>query len=167
MKLLIVIFTLLGIAQFVAYLVIAISKVGIPTSISKTFYLLKQHKRSWMFQLSLICLGLFLLPGWIEASSDWSRFLCFLSAAGIMFVGSAASYLDFETGKVHIGATIIAAVASLIWTITATRLFWIIPIVCLVVATTIIIFDRKNKIFYLECAAFLSAFLSIIFMLFK
>lgn len=161
-KLIISILLFLGIALFVCYLVYAIKKVGIPTSLSKTFYMLKPFKKGWMFQLTLILLGLLLIPCWIELSSIWTQFLCFLSCASIMFVGAAARYLDFTEGKVHIGATIVAASASVLWTVFAGKWFWIIPVLCLIASVFLVIRDKKNKIFYFEMAAFLSIFITLI-----
>ena len=166
MKIATIILTLLSIAWLVLYTCLTIKKLGIPKSLSATYYLLKPYKKEKLFQATLIGMGILLLPAWINLSPDWWMFLAFLSCGSIMFVGAAAKYLRMEEKHVHVICAWVAGVASIAWSCLAYKLLWIVPLVCMVAALVGAIVDKKHHTFWIEMGAFVSTFISLIVALF-
>ena len=75
---------------FAAYIAYALRTVGIPTSVSETYYLLRIcGKPAWLFQAAMMACALLLLPAWLELSSPHLQFLAFLCCGSLIFVGAA------------------------------------------------------------------------------
>lgn len=162
-----IILIILGIALFVGYTIYAVKKGGMPKSLSQTYYRLEPYKKEWFFQVTLVCLGIFLLPAWIMSSPDWCMFMGFICCLSIIFVGAFARYLRMrEDKRIHTACAWIAAIASVCWSIFAYKYLWIVPVVCIPLGGIMALIYRKSYYFWLEMGAFANAFVSLIVALF-
>lgn len=138
-----------------------IKLIGIPWSISDTYYQLKKHGRSGLwFQIAMILSVGILLPEWLEVTEGENYQCCaFLACIGLIFVGSAPCFKLELDGKVHIGATIVCGLASLLYMIFAG--YAIIPLL-LAFPTKFLIYKYDKPVFWLEIWMFISTYISII-----
>lgn len=157
----------LGIALFVSYTVYAVKKGGMPKSLSQTFYRLELYKKDWMFQATLIGMGILFMPAWIMSSPDWCAFMGVLCCFSIIFVGAFARYLRMKEDKyIHTSCAWFAAAISICWSIFSYKWLWISPVACGIVFGTLALIYRKSYYFWLEMGAFTSTFISLIVSLF-
>ena len=138
-----------------------IKLIGIPWSISDTYYQLKKHVRSGLwFQIAMILSVGILLPEWLEVTEGENYQCCaFLACIGLIFVGSAPCFKLELDGKVHIGATIVCGLASLLYMIFAG--YTTIPLL-LAFPTGFLIYKYDKPVFWLEIWMFISTYISII-----
>lgn len=138
-----------------------IKLIGIPWSISDTYYQLKKHGRSGLwFQIAMILSVGIILPEWLEVTEGENYQCCaFLACIGLIFVGSAPRFKLELDGKVHIGATIVCGLASLLYTIFAG--YTTIPLL-LAFPTGFLIYKYDKPVFWLEIWMFISTYISII-----
>lgn len=136
---------------------------GIPWSISNTYYLLEE-KKDWLghlFSAFYYIVGAFLLPNWVDITPENYKFTCFLSVAGLFFVGTAAQFKEGMTNTVHYTSAIICCVFSQIWCVIAG--FWWISLLSFFLFIPIATFSReKNWMFWIEIAAIAATYISII-----
>lgn len=162
------IFVLTAFFIYAVYNIVSLCLFGVPDSLSLTFYLY-QEKRKWMkvlFPLMMLTMAGCLLPVWLEISEGSDlQFMSFLAAAGIMFTGSAPSFLSCDLeNKVHSFSAITAAIFALLWVIFVAKLWYIIVIwfaiilVCSLLTKTI----KRAYVYWLETVAFMSTFVSIL-----
>lgn len=113
-----------SIAIFLLYIGSMVFMFGIPWSISNTYYLLEGKRKGlgWLFTAFCYGVGGFLLPGWLNVTPEGYQFTCFLSAAGLAFVGTAAQFKESLTNTVHYTAAVIWCLFSQIWCFAAG--FW-------------------------------------------
>lgn len=163
---------LTGIVIFLIYNIISLTNFGVPESLSNTYYLFneKQSGLGNIFTFMMVILASSLLPSWLEITDTiegWRSnfvFLAFLSASGILFVGSAPQFKDSKLErKVHESGAIIAAVSALAWDfIVCTELsLMIVPTVAISfgILSWITRTYKSSIIYWLEMVAFLSTFL--------
>lgn len=138
-----------------------IKLIGIPWSISDTYYQLKKHGRSGLwFQIAMILSVGILLPEWLEVTEGENYQCCaFLACIGLIFVGSAPCFKLELDDKVHIGATIVCGLASLLYMIFAG--YTTIPLL-LAFPTGFLIYKYDKPVFWLEIWMFISTYISII-----
>jgi hypothetical protein len=138
-----------------------IKLIGIPWSISDTYYQLKKHGRSGLwFQIAMILSVGILLPEWLEITEGENYQCCaFLACIGLIFVGSAPCFKLELDGKVHIGATIVCGLVSLLYMIFAG--YTTIPLL-LAFPTGFLIYKYDKPVFWLEIWMFISTYISII-----
>lgn len=138
-----------------------IKLIGIPWSISDTYYQLKKHGRSGLwFQIAMILSVGILLPEWLEVTEGENYQCCaFLACIGLIFVGSAPCFKLELDGKVHIGATIVCGLVSLLYMIFAG--YTTIPLL-LAFPTGFLIYKYDKPVFWLEIWMFISTYISII-----
>lgn len=138
-----------------------IKLIGIPWSISDTYYQLKKHGCSGLwFQIAMILSAGILLPEWLEVTEGENYQCCaFLACIGLIFVGSAPCFKLELDGKVHIGATIVCGLASLLYMIFAG--YTTIPLL-LAFPTGFLIYKYDKPVFWLEIWMFISTYISII-----
>nr|DAN21448.1 MAG TPA_asm: hypothetical protein [Bacteriophage sp.] len=155
---LLIITSLLLLVAYMAYS-LRVIKV-IPWSVSDTYYQLeKRGRKKWLFQLAMIAPAMLLLPAWLECSSANIQFLAFLSCGGLVFVGAAPCFKLKPEGRIHYAATVICGVSSVLWSCLSGM--WYIPTAAMLVAVGLGIKYQK-WMFFLECAAFVSAYASIL-----
>lgn len=156
---------------FILYLLyngICIHLFGIPESLSETFYLF-QAKGNWMkvfFPLTMMLLAFLLMPAWLEiAIGNGFQFLAFLTSGSIMFTGAAPAFkksvMEF---KVHSISALISAFCAVLWIIFGSGTWYFIPIWLSVIILLAILTKtvKTSKVYWVETAAFLATFTSII-----
>ena len=82
---------------FIIYNSVAIGVLGIPWSMSKTYYLYEEKKKGLgvVFTIFMWLMAFTMLPGWITVSINvgvwmsYLTFLAFITGACIVFVGTA------------------------------------------------------------------------------
>lgn len=132
---------------------------GIPGSISKVYYHLEADGKGWIFQTSLIGLGMLLLPVWITASHPHIEWMAFLSCAGLCFVGAAPCFrLELE-GAVHYAAAIVCCVSAVAWELMMG--YYPIVITCAFLSWVMYL-KNGNGMWWLELGVIGSVFASLI-----
>lgn len=174
---------IISLSIFLLYLAGMIFLFGIPSSISETFYLLSNQRINmfgrefcpkWLFTFFCWGLGFTLLPPWLDMTTDSLQFMCFLSAAGLLFVGAAPLFKLKLEGKVHFTSAAVCVVFSQLW-VAFTPVWWVLlPIwigvgLYLLYRTLIhsdifrgyIRFKESKPMFWVEVAAFGTTYLTI------
>lgn len=105
----------IAVLLFVALLCVVINKYGVPEMVSSIYYLL--GKRGWVFQLLMIAFGATMMMCLLDSGLG-EQCLAFIACAGLMFVGSAPRFLDESERRLHKGAAVVSAVASVSWCLT-------------------------------------------------
>lgn len=103
---------LLSLSIITSYVGVMVFRLGVPYSISDTYYSL-EHK-IW-FGFSMIGTAVLLMPAILDRTPESFQFLAFLMCAGLCFVGVAPNFKAGLDRHVHIVATSIAALCSQVW----------------------------------------------------
>jgi hypothetical protein len=161
----------ISLAVFTLGLTAIVLKYGVPESVSESYYLLPEKVRLPVFYGWTATVALPLLISWIDISKDKGIALIFFGCAFLIFVGAAAPFKDKGmTGNVHAVSALLCAVLTQIWIFAFTP-FWVFsPAFAALFAS----FGLKIKgakgggresarslIFFLELAAFLSAYIAV------
>lgn len=147
----------LSFAIMFGYFGFVICRFGIPKSISATYYLLGRN--GWLFQFALALTAFTALPVLIDASSEETEFLAFLSCGGLLFVSAAPLFrLKFE-GAVHYGSALVCCISLVLWQVFNTS--WIVPLVAFSLVLIPMLIGKKYT-WWLEIATISSAYVSLI-----
>ena len=152
-----------SIAIFLLYIGSMVFMFGVPWSISNTYYLLEEKRKGlgWLFTVFCYGVGGFLLLGWLNVTPEGYQFTCFLSAAGLAFVGTAAQFKESLTNTVHYTAAVICCLFSQIWCFAAG--FWWLSLLSFAFFLCVAGFSReKNWMFWIEIAAIMATYNSIL-----
>lgn len=95
-----------GLAVLAGYVWAVAEKYGIPASVSDTYYALEHPK---VFTACMAGAAFLTLPAALEASGEASRFLIFLSVAGMMMTGLFPHFKTYEKGLHYTGAGMLFA----------------------------------------------------------
>lgn len=162
------ILVLIAFAIYALYNVIVVSTLGLPWSLSETFYKLKE-KKEWFkifFPMMMMVTSWLLLPAWLEISaSTHLEFLAFLAAAGIMFTGAAPAFKQHKLeNMVHTLSALISVLLAILWIIFVSKLWWVLIAWLVLIALVAVITKtwKTSLIFWLETVVFLATFTSII-----
>ena len=107
--------SIIAVLLFVVLLCVVINKYGVPEMVSSIYYLL--GKRGWVFQLLIIAFGATMMMCLLDSGLG-EQCLAFIACAGLMFVGFAPRFLDESERRLHKGAAVVSAVASVSWCLT-------------------------------------------------
>lgn len=91
------------------------NKKETPEMLSSIYYML--GKKGWVFQVVMILFGMLMMICLLDSGLG-EQCLAFLACAGLMFVGSAPRFLDESERRLHKGAAVVSAVASVGWCLT-------------------------------------------------
>ena len=91
------------------------NKKETPEMLSSIYYLL--GKKGWVFQSVMILFGMLMMICLLDSGLG-EQCLAFIACAGLMFVGSAPRFLDESERRLHKGAAVVSAVASVGWCLT-------------------------------------------------
>lgn len=127
-----------------------------PDCISQSYYLLKNGN---IFTICIIAVAFLTFPAWVEISPIYFQFLPFLSVVALALVGLCPRYLGQDRVP-HIAGAIITCILSIVWNIVSGTL--LIPAILLVVLILLFVFNIRDKLFWMECLAFLNIYSSII-----
>lgn len=161
---------------FISMLVIATYTVavcmkqkGIPYSISATFY--KLNHPGW-FMASMWLTAGWLMPAVLEVSKTGTEWMAFLACSGMLFVGAAPNFKDHFEGKVHTAGAVFCVAGSQLWVTFNcpwALLVWVVWLVYTVVymsrhisSSLISDFIRTRPMFWVEIAALMSTYLSVL-----
>lgn len=158
----------IGVSILLIYLIFIKVKVGIPSSLSDSYYRL--GKRGYLFQVTLIILCFTFTPVLLVLSEgQWWQFVAFFASAPIGFVAVAPQFkLDRSVEKkVHIVSAMISGGVSFAWVVLAaiyidSITLWSIVISLIIAVIAWLINKRKNLTFWLEFSCFLWTILSVI-----
>lgn len=153
---------------YALYNIMVVGTLGLPWSLSETFYKLKEQKE-WLrvfFPITMILISWLLLPAWLEISaSTHLEFLAFLAAGGIMFTGAAPAFKKHRLeNRVHMISALLSALFAILWIIFVSKLWWVLVTWLVLIALIAIVTKtwKTSLIFWLETVAFLATFTSII-----
>lgn len=152
---------------YVAYNAISLALLGIPESLSNTYYLYKEkYNKGWLFPLMMYIVVALMMPAWITLSEDSDfQFLAFLAPAAIAFVGTAPAFKSNDLENVvHTTAAIVAAICSLAWVAVITPYWWMILVWLGFIALAAILTSSYKTclVYWLEQVAFGATFTSAI-----
>lgn len=123
-----------------------------PDCISQSYYILGN-----VFTVWLITTAFLIFPAWVEISPIYFQFLPFLSVISLSIVGLCPRYFDKDRIP-HIAGACVTGVLSIIWNIVSGTLY--VPLILLLI-------PLKDKLFWVECLAFLNIYSSIIIQLWQ
>lgn len=146
---------LISIILYIGYITYIYIKYK-PDCISQSYYLLDNGN---IFTIWIILISLFIFPIWVEISSIYFQFLPFLSIIALSLVGICPKYIKQDRIP-HIAGAIMTCALSVIWNMVSNTL--IIPMILLPIIALLYVSNAKNKLFWIECLAFLNIYLSII-----
>lgn len=97
------VFYYVAVATILAYLMMTVVKFReIPVSISDTYYMWKEVKKEWLFTMVMWITAILIAVYWVSRAEFYRcQFLCFLSVAGMGYVGGAAMFKETLTRAVH------------------------------------------------------------------
>lgn len=154
---------IVSIVIFMLYIASMVCLFNIPWSISNTYYLLEKKRKGlgWMFTAFCYGVGGFLLPGWLDITPEGYQYTCFLSVAGLIFVGAAAQFKESLTNTVHYTSAVICCLFSQIWCFAAG--FWLVSLLSFGFFLCMAGFSKKkNWMFWVEIAAIVATYISIV-----
>lgn len=171
MVLTLILVSLVILLSYLAYTIALFWDKENPVSVSDTYYLLEKRKKKrnergkkaiggWLFLVFCWTCSLTLLIPWIELTPESLKFTCFLSASGLLFVGTAAPFKESLTKEVHYTSAGFCAIFSQIWVIT--QGYWWIALISFLPFIILAIQYKKKKMFWIEIASFVSTYTSII-----
>lgn len=160
---------------FLAYLITTYAWLGIPYSISDTYYKLENRKKGagWLFSAMCVSVGGLLLPALLDMTPDRYQFTVFLACAGLIFVGAAPQFKLPLTNTVHYGSAAVCCIFSQIWV--GLTCWWVLLPVWLAYLTYTGIAIGKQKegvfvykfmhtkpMFWVEIASLMTTYLTIL-----
>lgn len=156
---------MLSILSFIllaSYIGICIYKYGIPSSLSETYYILKENKKQpLLFTAALGIADILVWFDWLRVS-DVSfpniSFLTFICMVSILFVAVAPNFRSIQKWVHTIGA-IVGGLSAIIW---CSITMWYIPAVLLLLAIAASVKKVSSVVFWFEMAAFLSVYICVL-----
>jgi hypothetical protein len=162
---------LTSLAIYTVYNIVVLRVLGIPKSLSMTFYLFKE-KRKWLciwFPIMMVSCAFLLLPSWLELSEGSPfQFLSFFAPIGIIFTGTAPAFKSSKLeNAVHLISAIFAAAMALLWIILVAKMWYIIVIWTIIIALIAFITKtyKSSVTYWLEQIAFMSTFHTLCYLL--
>lgn len=148
----------LSCAIMTLYLTAYILNVGLPTSISETYY---YTEAKWLFPTCTATAGALALVPLLNITPGRYQFVAFFIVASILFVVAAPAFREELTNKVHSGAAIILGVSALAWLILTSG----VPYIAITAILAGLLFDRRRIVFWLEAGLLYNLYTSLIVIL--
>lgn len=140
-----------------SYIVLYMMCLGIPTSLSETYY---HNERKWLFPTVLcLCASLALVP-MMDSTPEPFKALSFFSIASIFFVAASPAFKEGLVRSVHCISAVVLGVCIFAWLLLAAD-FPYIAIAGIIVG----IFNRKNFVFWLEIGLLYDLYYNLIVLL--
>jgi|GEM_PF-3529875 membrane protein len=137
------------------YLMAYILNVGLPSSISETYY---KTQAKWLFPTCTATAGALAIIPMLNVTPDNYRFVAFFIVASILFVAAAPAFREELTDHVHTGAAITLGVSALAWLILTSG----VPYIAITATLIGLTIDRRHFIFWLEAGLLYNIFVSLI-----
>lgn len=135
---------------FFGYNIAIISKFGVPSSLSNSFYLLEDVKKGlgYLFTVMLYTTVFTLLPELMSVGSNPTfDFLKFFCAAMLGFVGSAPAFRGIDK-EFHSIFAMVSAATGFLWIILATPYWYVLLISALVMMSVMLLTKTQKSITY-------------------
>ncbi len=150
--------TIISVCIITAYLLFVSLWMGIPPSISETYY----HRLSkWLFPICLVSAGAFATVPLLNNTPEDYQFVAFFIIASILFVAAAPAFKEEFEGKVHYGAAVMLGLSALEWMILTTGMPWI----ALAITLCCGVCDRKRFLFWFEVGLLYNLYASLLYTL--
>lgn len=140
------------------YLTAYILKIGLPTSISETYY---NTEAKWLFPVCISSAGALALVPLMNITPDSYKFVAFMIVASILFVAAAPAFREELTNKVHSGAAIILGVSAMTWLILTSG----VPYIAITAILVGLLFDRRRFVFWIEAGLLYNLYITLILIL--
>ncbi|WP_304976867.1 hypothetical protein [Duncaniella muris] len=136
------------------YLTAYINTVGIPASISATYY---NTEKKWLFPSTIATTGLCALMPLLNNTPESYQFVAFFIVAATLFVASAPAFRDDMIGKVHGVSAAVLGICALAWLILTSGCPWLA-----IVGICVAIIDIKHFLFWIEVGLLYNLFIDLI-----
>lgn len=140
------------------YLTAYINTIGVPTSISATYY---KTERKWLFPAAISLTGICALVPLLNNTPDNYQFIAFFIVAASLFVASAPAFREELTNHVHSGAAITLGLSALAWLILTSG----VPYIAITATLIGLALDRRHFVFWLEAGLLYNLYASLILIL--
>lgn len=130
--------------------------VGIPTSISATYY---RTQAKWLFPVCTATAGALALVPLLNLTPDNYRFVAFFIVASILFVAAAPAFREELTHEVHGVAAVVLGVSATVWLGLTTG----IPYIAIAAALAGLIANRRNLLFWIEAGLLYNLYASLFY----
>lgn len=151
---------------YLIYNIILLVLFGAPENLSSSFYLYKKYKIQWIFPVTMILIASILMPMWLDVLDGSNfQFLAFFCPISIIFMAFAPDFKgDSFEYKIHSIGAIMAALFSLIAIIFILKCVWVLIFTTiLILLISIMTRTLKSWVYWLETIAFLSTFISLLY----
>lgn len=135
------------------YLTAYINTIGVPTSISATYY---KTERKWLFPAAISLTGICALVPLLNNTPDNYQFIAFFIVAASLFVASAPAFREEMVGKIHATAASVLGLCAVIWLLAIGGCPWIA-----ILGGCIAVLDYKHFLFWVEVGLLYNLFISL------
>lgn len=136
------------------YLTAYINSLGVPASISATYY---KTEKKWIFPTAISLTGLCALVPLMNNTPENYQFVAFFIVAATLFVASAPAFREEMIGKIHATAATVLGICALAWLILTTGCPWIA-----IIGLCIAVLDCKHFLFWVEAGLLYNLFIDLI-----
>ncbi len=136
------------------YLTAYINSLGVPASISATYY---KTEKKWIFPTAISLTGLCALVPLMNNTPENYQFVAFFIVAATLFVASAPAFREEMIGKIHATAATVLGICALAWLILTTGCPWIA-----IIGLCIAVLDHKHFLFWVEAGLLYNLFIDLI-----
>ena len=136
------------------YLTAYINSLGVPASISATYY---KTEKKWIFPTAISLTGLCALVPRMNNTPENYQFVAFFIVAATLFVASAPAFREEMIGKIHATAATVLGICALAWLILTTGCPWIA-----IIGLCIAVLDHKHFLFWVEAGLLYNLFIDLI-----
>lgn len=146
----------ISMVMFLAFNAKIVGTYGVPTSLSRSYYLL--DKRGWIFSVMLAITAMSLMVVLLSVTTGrWYQFIAFIAAVSTIFVAFSPRYIEVYHSKIHLTAATAGAVAAVVLSLLLGYWYVIIGAVVLFGAIAI---KRGNIIYWAELACFATIYIT-------
>lgn len=136
------------------YLTAYINSLGVPASISATYY---KTEKKWVFPTAISLTGLSALVPLMNNTPENYQFVAFFIVAATLFVASAPAFREEMVGKIHAISAAVLGLCALTWLILTTGCPWIA-----ILGACIAVLDHKHFLFWVEVGLLYNLFVTLI-----
>ncbi len=145
----------LSCAIMTLYLTAYMLNVGLPSSISETYY---NTEAKWLFPACTATAGALALVPLLNVTPDNCRFVAFFIIVSILFVAAAPAFREGLTDKVHCGAALTLGLSVLAWLMLTSG----VPYMAITATLIGLLTDRRHFLFWLETGLLYNLYTSLI-----
>lgn len=136
------------------YLTAYINSVGVPASISATYY---KTEKKWLFPTVISLTGIFALVPLLNNTPENYQFVAFFIVAATLFVASAPAFREEMVDKIHSVSAGVLGVCALVWLILISGCPWIA-----LAGVCVAALDNRHFLFWIEVGLLYNLFTDLI-----